>query len=207
MIDRFMLKVIPSSKQAIIVGVTNLEYHGNHKIINEPGQTCIEWEDEVSHEESTIRAGIIIKEILAKKYSINVNSVLDNDKVKCEWVGLSPGLGEPCFDKVQAVLCKELMKIKGAVGFEIGSGFDGVLMRGSEHNDRFYMEDGHIQTHSNHAGGVLGGITTGMPIYFSVNFENTEQMHKDLIESISAIIFLDFIFVQASRTNNALKEQ
>jgi hypothetical protein len=205
MIDRFLLKVIPSSKQAIIIGPTNFEYQGSHKIINESGQMRIEWEEEVSYEQSTIRAGIIIKETLAKKYNINVNSVLDNDKVKCEWVGLSSGLGEPCFDKVQAVLCKELMKIKGAIGFEVGSGFDGVLMRGSEHNDRFYMEEGHIKTRSNHAGGVLGGITTGMPVYFSVIFESTEEMHKDLIESISAIIFLDFILVQASRTNNILK--
>lgn len=201
MIDRFLLKVIPSPKQVIIVGITNLEYQGSHNIINQPDQICIEWEDEVSLEQSTIRAGIVIKETLSEKYNVNVTSILDNDKVKSEWVGLKSGLGEPCFDKVQAVLCKELMNIKGAIGFEIGSGFDGVLMRGSEHNDRFYMEDGHMKTHSNNAGGVLGGITTGMPVYFSVTFEKTEELHKNLIESISAIIFLDFILVQASKVN------
>ncbi len=81
------------------------------------------------------------------------------------------GLGEPAFDKLHAELGKAMLSINACKGFEYGSGFDGVTMRGSEHNDIFVNEDGKIITTTNHSGGIQGGISNGMDIYFRVAFK------------------------------------
>lgn len=79
------------------------------------------------------------------------------------------GLGEPVFDKLHADLGKAMLSINAVKGFEIGSGFAGVHLRGSEHNDSFYLDDDQtIGTRTNHAGGVLGGISNGQTIHFRV---------------------------------------
>lgn len=85
--------------------------------------------------------------------------------------GCPPGLGEPAFDKLHADLAKAMMSINATKGFEYGSGFDGVTLRGSEHNDLFYNDEGVIKTRTNHSGGVQGGISNGMDIYFRVAFK------------------------------------
>lgn len=86
--------------------------------------------------------------------------------------GVPAGLGEPVFDKLNADLAKAMVSINAVKGFEIGSGFDGVRMRGSEHNDPFYRaEDGTIRTVTNNAGGITGGISTGEEIFFRVAFK------------------------------------
>jgi len=85
--------------------------------------------------------------------------------------GLPAGLGEPVFDKLHADLAKAMLSINAAKGFEIGSGFSGVSMRGSQHNDPFIIKNGKIKIQKNHAGGVLGGISTGEDIYFRVAFK------------------------------------
>lgn len=85
--------------------------------------------------------------------------------------GCPVGLGEPAFDKLHADLGKAMLSINACKGFQYGSGFDGVAMRGSEHNDIFYNSDGTIKTRSNHSGGVQGGISNGMDIYFKVAFK------------------------------------
>lgn len=81
------------------------------------------------------------------------------------------GLGEPAFDKLHADLAKAMLSINACKGFEYGSGFAGVSMRGSEHNDRFYEEEGKIKTSTNYSGGIQGGISNGMDIYFRVAFK------------------------------------
>lgn len=82
------------------------------------------------------------------------------------------GLGEPVFDKLQAELARAVMSINACKGFEIGSGFEGVKMNGSEHNDKFYTtEDGKVRTETNYSGGIQGGISNGMPIYFRAAFK------------------------------------
>ena len=81
------------------------------------------------------------------------------------------GLGEPVFDKLHADIAKAMMSINAAKGFEYGSGFDGVVMRGSKHNDLFYRENGKIKTRTNYSGGIQGGISNGMDIYFRVAFK------------------------------------
>lgn len=87
--------------------------------------------------------------------------------------GLPAGLGEPVFDRLEADLAKAMLSIPATKGFEIGSGFAGTLLPGSEHNDRFAVRDGTIRTVSNNAGGVLGGISTGETIAFRVAFKPT----------------------------------
>jgi len=85
--------------------------------------------------------------------------------------GAPAGLGEPVFDKVHANLAKAMLSINAARGFDIGKGFDCVTMRGSEHNDEYIRQGETIRTKTNHAGGVLGGITTGEDIVFRVAFK------------------------------------
>ncbi len=87
--------------------------------------------------------------------------------------GCPPGLGEPVFDKLEAELAKAMMSLPATKGFEIGSGFKGTLLTGKEHNDHFYMEDGRVRTHTNHSGGIQGGISNGEPILFRVAFKPT----------------------------------
>ncbi|NNE28800.1 MAG: chorismate synthase, partial [Saprospiraceae bacterium] len=85
--------------------------------------------------------------------------------------GLPVGLGEPVFDKFHAVLGGAMLGINACKGFEYGSGFSGTRLRGSKHNDAFYKEGDRIVTKSNHSGGVQGGITNGMDVYFSLAFK------------------------------------
>ena len=86
--------------------------------------------------------------------------------------GCPPGLGEPAFDKLHAELGKAMLSINACKGFEYGSGFEGVSMRGSQHNDPFYKnEEGKVLTSTNHSGGIQGGISNGMDIYFRVAFK------------------------------------
>lgn len=92
--------------------------------------------------------------------------------VSCVIKGVPVGLGEPVFDKLHADLGKAMLSINAAKGFEYGSGFAGTALRGSEHNDAFYKdENNQIKTKTNHSGGVQGGISNGMDIYFNVAFK------------------------------------
>lgn len=91
--------------------------------------------------------------------------------VACVIEGVPAGIGEPVFDKLHAELAKAMMSINAAKGFEYGSGFEGTKMRGSQHNDSFFEEEGKIQTKTNYSGGVQGGISNGMDIYFKVAFK------------------------------------
>lgn len=82
------------------------------------------------------------------------------------------GWGEPVFDKLHAELGKAMLSINAVKGFEYGSGFDGVELLGSQHNDAFYTdESGKVKTKTNHSGGIQGGISNGEDIYFRVAFK------------------------------------
>jgi len=91
--------------------------------------------------------------------------------VDCVIQGCPVGLGEPVFDKLHADLGKAMLSINAVKGFEYGSGFEGVTMRGSEHNDVFENKAGTIETQSNYSGGIQGGISNGMDIYCRVGFK------------------------------------
>lgn len=88
--------------------------------------------------------------------------------IRCIVTGVPAGLGEPVFDKLHAELGKAMLSINAVKGFTIGSGFEGVAMRGSQHNDAF--EAGGTTT-TNYSGGVQGGISNGMPLDFRVAFK------------------------------------
>lgn len=91
--------------------------------------------------------------------------------VSCVVSGAPVGLGEPVFDRLEADLAKAMLSINATKGFEIGSGFNGVKLKGSEHNDAFYMDGDQVRTKTNNSGGVLGGISNGEDIYFNVGFK------------------------------------
>jgi chorismate synthase len=92
--------------------------------------------------------------------------------VTCNISGVPVGLGEPVFDKLHAELGKAILSINACKGFEYGSGFDGITMKGSEHNDSFFAnDDGNIATKTNYSGGIQGGISNGMDIYFRAAFK------------------------------------
>lgn len=92
--------------------------------------------------------------------------------VKCIIKNCPKGLGEPVFDKLEAMLAHAIMSIPATKGFEIGSGFDCVTQNGSQHNDKWlYSEEKKEYTQSNNNGGIIGGITNGMDIHFRVAFK------------------------------------
>lgn len=136
--------------------------------------------------------------------------------------GCSIGLGEPVFDKLHAELGKAMLSINAVKGFEYGSGFDGVELRGSQHNDIIVKDEaGKVSTLTNHSGGIQGGISNGEPIYFRVGFKPVATIMQDqdslnesgekivvsgkgrhdpcvvpravpIVEAMSAIVLLDF---------------
>ena len=93
--------------------------------------------------------------------------------------GVPVGLGEPVFDRLHAELGKAMLSINAVKGFEYGSGFAGVEMYGSEHNDLFAREEGKIKTLTNHSGGIQGGISNGEDIYFNVAFKPVATLMQD----------------------------
>ena len=93
--------------------------------------------------------------------------------------GLPVGLGEPVFDRLDADLAKAMLSINASKGFEYGSGFAGVEMNGSEHNDDFVVDkSGVTKTSTNFSGGIQGGISNGMDIYFRVAFKPVATIMK-----------------------------
>ena len=91
-------------------------------------------------------------------------------------LGLPGGIGEPLFDGIENLLAKNLFGIPAVKGVEFGEGFRAAVMKGSEHNDEYALADGKIQTKTNHAGGILGGITTGMPLLLRVAIKPTPSI-------------------------------
>lgn len=144
--------------------------------------------------------------------------------IQCVIQNTPIGLGEPVFDKLHAVLGHAMLSINAVKGFEIGSGFDAVSFKGSEHNDLFEKSETGIKTKSNNSGGVQGGISNGMPIYFNVAFkpvatvmQKQESVDKDgnitalegkgrhdpcvlpravpIVESMAALVIADFVLL------------
>ncbi|MBW6508676.1 MAG: chorismate synthase [Desulfuromonadales bacterium] len=91
--------------------------------------------------------------------------------ITCVCRNLPAGLGEPAFDRLEAVLAHAMLSIPATKGFEVGSGFAGAQRRGSEHNDPFVRKGEHLGTLTNNSGGVQGGISNGEPVWFRVAFK------------------------------------
>lgn len=92
-------------------------------------------------------------------------------KISARITGLPPGIGEPLFNKLNAALGHAMLSINAVKGFELGSGFSGTGMRGSEHNDILESKEGKMTTRTNNSGGIQGGISNGMDVYFNVAFK------------------------------------
>ena len=150
--------------------------------------------------------------------------------VTCVCDNLPVGLGEPIFDKLDAVLAQAMMSIPATKGFEIGSGFAAARMFGSEHNDPFVQQGDRLGTGTNYSGGVQGGISNGQPVVFRVAFKppatiglaqktstydgtktvlEAKGRHDPcvvsravpIVEAMSAIVLLDFVLRQSYRLN------
>ena len=148
--------------------------------------------------------------------------------ITCVINNCPPGLGEPVFDRLHADLGKAMLSINAVKGFEYGSGFAGVQLRGSEHNDALVQKDGKIHTSTNHSGGIQGGISNGEDIYFRVAFKPVATIMQDqasvntqgeavtvsgkgrhdpcvvpravpIVEAMAALVIADFLLL--SRTN------
>lgn len=98
--------------------------------------------------------------------------------ITCVCRNVPAGLGEPVFDKMEALLAHAMLSIPATKGFEIGSGFSGTKLLGSVHNDPFVKKDDHLGTLTNHSGGIQGGISNGEPIFFRVAFKPTSTIGK-----------------------------
>lgn len=118
------------------------------------------------HPETAQRMIERIKEVRSKGDSVG-------GIIECRARNLPVGLGEPVFDRLEADLAKAMLSLPATKGFEIGSGFAGTLLKGSQHNDPFAIRDGRVRTKSNNAGGVLGGISSGEELIFRVAFKPT----------------------------------
>lgn len=130
------------------------------------------------------QAEIKMREVIeqARKNGDSVGGIIE-----CAAVGLPVGLGHPMFDGVENRIASIVFGIPAVRGIEFGSGFDCAAMTGSQHNDSYYYDNDVIRTRTNNHAGVLGGITTGMPVVFRVAFKPTpsisiEQQTVDVAE-------------------------
>ncbi|MFT3738455.1 MAG: chorismate synthase [Breznakibacter sp.] len=99
--------------------------------------------------------------------------------ITCVLKNVPVGLGEPVFNKLHASLAHAMMGINAVKGFEYGTGFGATLLRGSQHNDEFYMDGDHVRTRTNRSGGIQGGIANGEDIYFNVAFKPIATILKE----------------------------
>ncbi len=99
--------------------------------------------------------------------------------VECAITGMPVGVGEPIYDNVESCISHVMFGVPAVKGIEFGMGFEGVLQRGSQCNDSFYMDGDVIKTKTNNSGGIQGGITNGMPIVFRVAVKPTPSIYKE----------------------------
>jgi len=120
-------------------------------------------------------AGIKMKEVMTKvaEEGDSIGGIIE-----CAVIGLPQGIGEPIFDGLENHISQAVFAVPAVKGIEFGMGFSVANMKGSEHNDGYYVEDGGIKLKTNYAGGILGGISTGMPLIFRVAIKPTSSISK-----------------------------
>lgn len=157
--------ILKESGIAIHAGVTSV----GSVVVNIP-HTSFDWSQT---ENNPVRCPDPATAILMQTLIEEVRDAGDTigGTITCVIEGCPAGLGEPVFHKLHADLGQAMLSINACKGFEFGSGFQGTMMRGSEHNDVWENIDGQPKTKTNHSGGIQGGISNGMPIYFSVAFK------------------------------------
>jgi chorismate synthase len=122
---------------------------------------------------------VIAEKMIALIDQVRLNRDTIGGIVSCVIKNTPVGLGEPVFDKLHAELGKAMLSINAVKGFEYGSGFEGIKLLGSQHNDEFMNEGGKIKTKTNHSGGIQGGISNGEDIYFNVAFKPVATIMQD----------------------------
>ena len=125
----------------------------------------------------------VINDAAGEKMKAEIEKArLDADSVggiiECAVTGVKAGFGEPMFDGIENRLAPAVFGILAVKGIEFGRGFSSALLRGSENNDEFIVSDGTVRTETNNHGGILGGITSGMPIVFRVAIKPTPSIGK-----------------------------
>ena len=121
--------------------------------------------------EAALQAEQLLQEMMANKDSVG-------GTIDCEITGLPSGIGDPVFEKLDANLAKAIMSIGSVKGVEIGDGFQVTSAFGSENNDAFYIKDNKVTKKTNHAGGILGGISDGSPIYLRAAIKPTPSIFQ-----------------------------
>ena len=116
---------------------------------------------------------LIAEQMIARIKEVRSQGDSVGGAIECRVRGMPVGLGEPVFDRLEADLAKAMLSLPATKGFEVGSGFAGSRMKGSEHNDPFEMRDGQVHTTSNRSGGVQGGISNGEELIFRTAFKPT----------------------------------
>ena len=99
--------------------------------------------------------------------------------IECAAVGVPTGIGDPLFDGLENRISSIVFGIPAVKGIEFGNGFDAAELKGSENNDAYYMEGDTVKTRTNRHGGILGGISTGMPLIFRVAIKPTPSIAKE----------------------------
>ncbi len=131
--------------------------------------------------EQVLQSAFFCPDPIAEKKICALLDSLEGDSVGgvIEMVAHIPaGIGDPLYDKLEANLAKAMLTIPASRGIEYGDGFDSARQRGSEHNDLFCFNEGEIQLATNHAGGTLGGISTGQPLIVRVAFKPASSIQK-----------------------------
>lgn len=134
--------------------------------------------DKLSHRRvPTLRADLESQiEAIIESARMSLDSV--GGIVETAFLNLPAGLGDPFFDSMESRISHLLFSVPAVKGVSFGSGFGFAKMKGSEANDPFYLDDGAVRTRSNHNGGILGGITSGMPLVFQTVIKPTASIAR-----------------------------
>ncbi|MGL6174573.1 MAG: chorismate synthase [Cellulosilyticaceae bacterium] len=152
--------------QAYTKSIGPIAVDANHLQLDQISQNILSMPDPIKAEEAIA----YIQTLKAQKDSIG-------GVVECQITGVLPGIGEPVFDRLDALLGQAIMSINAVKAFEVGLGVDCTKLPGSAYNDLFYKDEcGHLTKSSNHSGGILGGISDGFPIVVRAHFKPTPSI-------------------------------
>ena len=166
-------------KQGIYVGAHAAEIHGIKDDCFDPVNINCSLFKEIA-----VKDFPVINDECGRKMQAEIDKARENlDSVggiiECAVTGLSAGLGGPLFEGLEGELARGLFGIPAVKGVEFGAGFNAARMYGSENNDEFYYDGEHVKTYTNNCGGILGGITDGMPLTLRIAVKPTPSVARE----------------------------